>query len=143
MAAGGEGIRRLSWDYVDLRHRNTDFLREAFDGCVGARWLLAGHGLGPGHGQRDLVGIEVRDEVHDGGEHWRQEHSVLTAEGAANKHQQQRERGQQECGLECISHNLGETILLDVLETATMHKVESWKIECIRELPGAPLSLKH
>jgi hypothetical protein len=104
VASGGERVRRLRWDDVHFRHGNADFLGQAFHGCVSAREFFAGDGLGSIHGQCNFVGIKVGDEVHDGGKRQRQEHSILAAEIAAEEHQQQREGGQQERGLESVSH---------------------------------------
>ena len=114
IASGGERVGRLVRDHVDLRHRNADFLREALNGGVGAWEFLARDGLSAVHGERDLVGVEVGDEVHDGGEGQSEEHPVLAAEGTANEHQKQRHRGQKERGLKCVSHNFCGTASLDV-----------------------------
>ena len=110
IASGGKGIGRVGWNHVHLRHGQADLLSQALDGVVGARQLLARDRLRAIHGQRDLVGEEIRNEIHDRGEGQRQQHSVLSTEGAAHEHQQQRQRGQQKRGLECVSHNFGGTI---------------------------------
>ena len=104
IASRGERVRGVRWNHVHLRHRNADFLREALNGLVSARKLLARDWLCAIHGKSNLVGEKIRNEVHDNGEGQCQEHSVLTAERATDEHQQQRKGGQEESSLESVSH---------------------------------------
>src|SRR5262249_16488339 len=75
-----ERIRRVARKHINLGHGNTHLLCEALHDRVDARQLLARDRLRTIHGQGNLVGIEVRDEVHYHGECQRNEHPVLTAE---------------------------------------------------------------
>lgn len=80
--------------------------------------MLAGHRLGAVHGEGDLVGVKVGDEVHHGGEGQRQYHPILPAKVLAKEHQQQRQRGQEERSLECVSHNsFGSTYFIGCCAT--------------------------
>ena len=104
IASGGEGVGRIGRDYVDLGHRQADFLRQALDDVIDARQIFAADGLGAIGGERDLVGEKVGNEIQDGGENQRYQHSALPAEGATGQHQQQRHDGKQKSGLEYIAH---------------------------------------
>ncbi len=53
---------------------------------------------------RDLVRVEVGDEVQDRRERQRQQHPVLPTKGTTDEHQQQGKKRKQERGLECVSH---------------------------------------
>ena len=92
IAAGRESIRRLGRDHVHLRHRNADFLCQALNDLICTRKFLTRDRLCAIHRKRNLVRIEIRDEVHDGGQSQRQQHAVLASENTADEHQQQRER---------------------------------------------------
>src|SRR5215472_2755213 len=105
VASSSEGIRRIGWNHIHLGHGDTDFLGQAHERGVSARKLFARDGLSAIHGQSDLVGIEVGDEVHDDGNEQRQEHSALAAEIASDEHQKQRQSGEQERGLKSVSHS--------------------------------------
>jgi len=120
VASRGEGVGRLGRDHIDLRHRQANLLGQPLHNLVGARQLLARHRLRLVHGQCDLVGVKIGDEVHHGGKSQRQQHPILPAKVAAKEHQQQRKRGQQEGGLECISHRLSDLSLLDVTRRGEM-----------------------
>ncbi len=105
IASGGEGVRRIGRDQVDLGHRQADFLRQALDDVVNARQIIAADRLGAISGERDLVGEKIGNEIHDGGEGERHQHPVLPAESAAGQHEQQRHAGEQECGFEYVAHD--------------------------------------
>ena len=104
IASGGESVRRIGWNHVNLRHGQADLLRQPLDHLVYARQLLARDRLGAVGAQRNLVGKEIGDEVHHRGNAQSEQHAVLAAEGAADGHQQQRHRGEQKRGLERVSH---------------------------------------
>ena len=105
IASGGEGVGRIGRDDIDLGHRQADFLRQALDDVVDARQIFAADGLGAIGGERDLVGEKVGNEIQDGGEGQRHQHSVLAAESAPGQHEQQRHGGEQERGFEYVAHN--------------------------------------
>src|SRR5208282_3776960 len=55
VASGGEGVRRVGRDEVDLGHGQADFLRQALDDVVDPREIFAADGLGAIGGEGDLV----------------------------------------------------------------------------------------
>ena len=141
VASRGEGVRRLGRDHIHLRHRNADLLRQALDRSVGARQFFARDRLRAIHRQRDLVGVEIRDEVHDGSEGQRQKHPILSAEESSNEHQEQREGGQQERGLESVSHNFEVAISLDVRRRGEMHEAHFGNCRLRARYPPPPGSI--
>ena len=94
ISSRSERVRGVGWNHVHLRHRNADLLRQPLDSPISARELFARNWLCAIHCQSNLVGEEIRDEVHDSGKGQCQKHSVLTAECASNEHQDQRKSGQ-------------------------------------------------
>src|SRR6267142_2190258 len=69
-----------------------------------ARQLLPRYGLCAVGGQGDLVREKISDEVHHSGEYQCNDHALFPGKDASEEHQQQRQRRQQKCGLECVSH---------------------------------------
>src|SRR5260370_1569689 len=79
-------------------------MRQALDDVVNARQIIATDRLSAVSGERDLVGERVGNEIQDGGEGERHQHSALAAESTTSQHQQQRHAGEQECVLEYAAH---------------------------------------
>ncbi len=100
-------------DHVDLRHRNADFLREAFDGGVSARELLARDGLRAISGQRDLVGIKVQTKFMTAAKASAKNIPFWPPEVATEEHQQQTSSRSAERGLEHVSHRFVERYFVE------------------------------
>jgi hypothetical protein len=94
VASGGEGIGRIRGYDVHLRHGQARTLGQTLHRLVGTGQLLARDRASPVHGERDLVGEEVGDEIHHSGQNQRQKHALLAPESPADEHQQQSQSGQ-------------------------------------------------
>ena len=95
IASSGKCVGRIGRDYVHLRHRDADFLRQALHNPVGSRQLLTRDRLGTIRSQCDLVAEEVRREIHDDGDDERQHHAALAANHLSYEQQEQCHRGEQ------------------------------------------------
>ena len=112
-AAEREPGRTRNLVYPDYQAMTKDAERQAFHRGESSRELLARNWLRSIHSERDLVGKEVRDEVHQDGDRQRNEHSIVTAKYASDGHQKQRQSGQKERGLKSVSHSFRKSTSLD------------------------------
>ena len=85
IAPGGKGIGRISWDDVNFGHGEADALGEPLDHVVCARQLFTRDRLRPVHGQRDLVGKEIGDEVHHASKDQGIDHAAASTNEVAHK----------------------------------------------------------
>src|SRR6516162_185754 len=82
-AAGGESVGRHIRNDIERGNRDSGFCGKAFHHLVEAGKLLPGYGLRAARAQRDLVGKEVGDEVHDDGDQQGDLHACTPTESAA------------------------------------------------------------
>ena len=104
ITAGGECVRRIRGNHVNLRHGQAHALREPLHDIVDARQFFARDRPSAVHGQGDLVGEEVRDKVHQPGKDQGQNHAVPATEVLAQKQQEQRKGSEQQSGFKGVSH---------------------------------------
>src|SRR6185369_17833936 len=104
VAPGGESVWRVGGDDEKLWHRDAHFLAEAFDNRVHARKFFTRYGLRAISCERNFVREEVGDEVHDAGNDEREEHAVLAAEVAADRHHEKRKRRKKQRGFKSVAH---------------------------------------
>ncbi len=102
--AGGEGIRGLLRDDVDLRHRDAGPGGQGADDAIETGRLGLIDRPGAVHGQDDLVGEPVGAQVHDHGHDEGQEHALLPTQRSADEHEQHRQRRQQDTGFHEVAH---------------------------------------
>ena len=100
--AGRKRVGRLGGNHVDLRHRDAILRGQPLDDVIGARQLLTRHGLRAIHRKRDLVGVEIRGEVHRDRDHERQNHPILAADPLTKEEENQHQRYKQKRRFERI-----------------------------------------
>jgi hypothetical protein len=94
VAPGGKGIRGITGDDIDSGHGERHAGQYALHDLVHAGQLLAGDRLRLVHGQRQLVGIEVAEEIHPGGNKESQDHSIAAAKMSAEENEKEGESSQ-------------------------------------------------
>ena len=95
VASGSKCVGRIAGDDIDLRHRQRHARQDALHDLVDPRQLLARDRLRAIHRQRQLVGIEIAEEVHPGSDEESQDHSIAAAKVSANEDEKQGESSQQ------------------------------------------------
>jgi len=71
---------------------------------VEPRRLRLVHRLRPVHHQHELVREPVRDDVHDRGEHERDDHALLAGDRLTRQQEDRRQDAEQETGLQDVGH---------------------------------------
>jgi hypothetical protein len=104
VAARREGIWSVTGDDVDPGHRQARARGQPPYHAeeLGCRRLI--HGLSAVHGEYNAVGEPVAGEIHAGGEHEGDQHTLLTTDSAADQDHETREGGEKNCGFEEVSH---------------------------------------
>src|SRR6266478_3327007 len=88
VAAGGKGIGGVGFDEVEPRHWNSASNRK-FSYDVGELWVVGfADGLRAVGREDHLVREPVAEEIHHGGEDEGDNYSALSADRAADKHNQ-------------------------------------------------------
>ena len=101
-AAGGEGVRLVLVDQVDLRHRQAGALGQLLDDAVELGRLVGPDLLRVGHAQDHAVAVPVGEEVHAQRHDQRDDQAGLAAEQVADDQEEAREGRQQEGGAEVV-----------------------------------------
>ena len=91
VASSGEGIWGFGGNDINLGHGQAEPPGHPLDDLKNTGQLLPGDRLGAVHGQRELVGIEIADEVHGRGDEKGEHHSIPSAEPPAQKDEEKGE----------------------------------------------------
>ena len=110
IAAGGEGVRLVLVDHIDFRRRQAGAGGQVLD--VGGEVADQGLGmalvdrLGPVHGEHDLVGVPVADQVHARAQQEGHGHAGRPPDQIADTHEQGGHGGEQGEGTKVVTHGL-------------------------------------
>ena len=94
-AAGGEGVRLIGVQHIDLRHRQIRVGGQLFHHRNQLWRRFMGDFPGIVHAQNHVAGIPPREHVHGSSEHQGKQHACLTGQQKTNQHEQHGHEGQQ------------------------------------------------